>query len=268
MGAVLLSKVPVFGKAVEDAAVKSVSLKLTYRTEFLKPIKKEKVCLWVPIPQNDSWQRITDFEVSSPLKYKPYGDDAGAFKLLYLESKGIKAGVPVTLKYNMKRLTESAALDNSKNPKDFLKLSEWEKINDKVAAFADNLAGNEKDPVKIARKFYDAVIDRIEYVHEACTRGVSVMAFEEKAGRSDDYNALFRTMMIHKGIPTVWEQGIALPYVSEMKKTGRLEADCINSYSWVRFLTADNKWFPVDLTYGKRRPDIRDYCFGHVPQTE
>ncbi|MEO5356820.1 MAG: transglutaminase-like domain-containing protein [Nitrospirae bacterium YQR-1] len=264
-GIVLLSRLPAFGKTIDDRAVKSVSLRVTCRTEFLMSVKKEKVCIWMPVPQNDMWQSVTGFEFSSALKHKYYGDETSAFKLLYLESTGVKKGLSLTMKYNLKRRACSAAADSGRTPKDFLKPSEWEKINDKVAAFTGHLAGGQNDPVKAARIFYDAVIDRINYVHEACTRGVSVMAFEDKAGRSDDYNALFRTMMIHRGIPTVWEQGIALPLPSETKNEGKVEADCINAHSWVSFFAADNKWYPVDLTLGKTRPELRDYCFGNLP---
>ena len=133
-----------------------------------------------------------------------------------------------------------------------------------MAEFVERVAGKEKDPLKVGRLLYDAIIDRSKYLHEVCGRGVATLFLEEKVGRCDEFHALFRSALMYRGIPARWEQGIAFPYPSEIKKRGEFEADCINAHSWVRFYLGDGRWFPVDLSEAKRRPDLREYYFGRL----
>jgi len=146
----------------------------------------------------------------------------------------------------------------------YLQPSEWEKWDDDIAKFVDALVGTETDPVKIGRKVYDAIIDRVSYAHEACGRGVSSFTFEDKTGRCDEFHALFRSMMMYKGIAVKWEEGILLPYPSAIKKRGEMEADCLSAHSWVRFYIGNGKWMPADLSEAKCRPDLRNYYFGRL----
>jgi len=254
---------PAISKTIRDKDVKSLSLRVTYITEILRPPKAKLIRIWFPVPKTDHAQEVTKLELRSRIPYRMTEDKEMGNLFFYLETRDIKPGERLTLLFNITRKVEVPEEDKG-NPDRFLKPSEWERWNDQIMEFADRVIGREKDPINIARIVFDALLERLDYVHEICGRGDSIITFEERKGRCDEFHALFRTIMLYKGIPVRWEQGILLPYPSRMKKEGEIEADCINAHSWVRFY-AGSRWIPVDLSEAKRRPDMRDFYFGRIP---
>lgn len=253
-----------FAAPVNDSAVKAINLKITCTMEVLKPPRGRQIQIWTPMPPNDAEQKISALTVKAKMPHKVTEDALNKNKMFSFSADKLEKGDKIIVQYKMKRHTADTFEERDEKPDKFLEPSEWEKWDANIAKYVDNLIGRETDPVRIARKIYDALIDMLTYVHEACGRGVSTLTFEEKKGRCDEFHALFRSMMMYKKIPVKWEQGIALPYPSAMKKTGEVEADCINSLSWVKFYAGGNKWMPVDVSEAKRRPDLRGFYFGKL----
>jgi transglutaminase-like putative cysteine protease len=269
--------------AIDDSAIKSVTLKITCTTRILKIKTTDDLRIWMPLPQNDRDQTIsaadakaaasagtnpaTPFKIQTQAPIK-IASDALNNRMAYIEGWKFKEGDDIVLEYEVVRKTAGTSAEPSEAQSGYLARylvpSDWEKWDDNIAAFVDKLVLAETDAVKIARKCYDAIIDRMEYIDEVCGRGVSALAFEDKTGRSDEYHALFRSMLMYKKIPVRWEQGLMLPYPSEMKKSGQLEADCISAHSWVRFYAGLGGWMPADLSEAARRPALRDFYFGRL----
>lgn len=254
----------VFALPVSDAKVKAVSMKITCTMEILKPPRNKNINIWTPVPSDDSEQKISNLSVKSRMQYKMTEDGSNKNRMFFFNTDKLTTGENITMKYTLVRKMADVAEDKQERPEKHLEPSEWERWDDNIARYVDNLVGKESDPVRIGRKIYDVLIDSLSYVHEACGRGVSTLMFEEKVGRCDEFHALFRSMMMYKNIPVKWEQGIALPYPSVIKKKGEIEADCINAHSWVKFYIGNNKWMPVDVSEAKRRPDLRDFYFGKL----
>lgn len=248
---------------IKDRDIRSLSLKVTYITEVLRPPKAKVVRVWIPVPRSDHAQEIKGVGLKSSIAGSLMEDRDTGNRMFFLETGRLKQGESLILSFHINRKVESVYQDQV-SPERFLKPSEWEKWDKNITDFTERITGKEKDPVRIGRLIFDAIIERLNYVHEVCGRGVSSITFEEKAGRCDEFHALFRSMMMYKGIPVRWEQGILLPYLSVMKKKGEIEADCINAHSWVSFY-GDGKWIPVDVSEAKRRPEMRDFYFGNIP---
>ena len=246
---------------IKDSDVRSITLEITYTTEILRPPKKKGIAVWIPLPKTDQEQEISSLVIDSPVKYRV--EESGPNRMIYIRTDTFNEGEKIQLRYILKRRA-TGVIKLSEDPLQYLKPSEWERWDSTIAAFVDSVVGKEKIPVRIGRLLYDAIIDRSTYVHEVCGRGVSALFFEEKTGRCDEFHALFRSMMMYKGIPVKWEQGVALPYPSRIKKEGEFEADCISAHSWVRFYIGNGRWFPVDVSEAKRRPDLRNYYFGRL----
>jgi transglutaminase-like putative cysteine protease len=265
IGSIIISSRDV-AAAVDDRKVKALSLRITYKIEILKQPSGKKINIWMPIPPSDREQEVSDLSVRSRISYRETEDASQRNRMFFFSTDKIISGDKIITSFRIKRHASRVVKELSKNPKMYMKPSEWEKWDDdNIAKFVDGLVGNERNPVKIGRKIYDAVIERLSYVHEVCGRGVSAITFEERMGRCDEFHALFRSMMMYKGIPAKWEQGIILPYPSQIQKSGKLEADCINAHSWIKFYIGGNRWMPVDLSEAKRRPDLRDFYFGNLP---
>jgi transglutaminase-like putative cysteine protease len=260
----LLGRRLVYADTIKDDAVRAVSLNITYVTEILKPPKKRGVNIWIPLPCSDTEQEISGLSIETSLPYRVTETKSSGDRMLFLGRDTLKKGERITVRFQLTRKA-SGIIEDGKEPQEMdSRPSEWEKWDDNIAAFVDSLVAKESDPVEIGRRIYYAVIERLRYIHEVCGRGVSILTFEDRLGRCDEYHALFRSMMMYKGLPVRWEQGVALPYPSELKKKGEFEADCINAHSWARFYIGNGRWFPVDVSEGDRRPDLRDYYYGSL----
>ncbi len=246
---------------VDDRRVRSVLLKVTHTTQILKPMKKVRI--WIPVPKSDHAQEVRGLKVVSEFPYRITEEKVWGNRSVFIETESI-GETNIELRFTVLRRREEASEDSVGIRKLCLKPSEWEVWNKKIERFVDKVVGKEQDPTKVAKKLYDAIIDRTEYIEGVCGRGVSTLTFEKKLGRCDEFHALFRSTLMYRKIPVCWEEGIALPYPSELKKKDTFEADCLRAISWVRFYDG-RRWIPVDLAEAKRRPHLRDFYFGRIP---
>ncbi len=250
---------------ISDINVKALSLKISYITEILNPPKSgNNVQLWIPLPQSDDEQEMTQLSVDSPVVFHINAEPHYGNKMVYVDSADLQNGNKISLTYKIRRKTAGTIIDKDEEIHKHLVLTEREKWDQNITMFADRVVSNEKDPLEIGRKIYYALVDYLTYNKKipGCGMGISTLTFENKAGRCDDFHALFRTMMIYKGVPVKWEQGIPLPYPSVSVKNGQMEGDCTGAHCWVRFYAGDGKWVPVDASEANKRQDLRDYFFG------
>ncbi len=263
-GYLLVGERFVHADTIDDSAVKAVSLNVTYITEILNPPKRKDIKIWIPLPYTDAEQEIQGMKIESRLPYEIMEDKGTGNRMLFFRTDYLRKGDSITMRFRFRRKASGIIEDRDADPQRYLRPSEWERWDARITEFVSRLVGDERDPVRVGRKIYDAIISRLKYIHEICGRGVSTITFEEGLGRCDEFHALFRSMMMLRSIPVRWEQGIAFPYPSEIKKRGEFEADCINAHSWVRFYVGQGRWFPVDVSEAKRRPDLREYYFGRL----
>lgn len=265
LGAALIGGKEASPKAVDDREIKAVELRITCTAEILERPRTRGVKMWIPVPPRDDSQEITGFFARSRFAHKITESSPWGNRMLFLNMDDVQPGDKITLICKVRRRRSGVSKDPHERPKMHMEPSEWEKWDDNMIKYADEVVGNEKDPIKIGRKIYEALLVGFKYIHEACGRGVSSITLEEKAGRCDEFHALFRSLMMYKGVPVKWEQGILLPYPSVMGNSGELEADCIHSRSWVKFYIGHNKWMPVDISEAMTRPELKDFCFGKLP---
>jgi len=251
-------------KAVSDKAVKAMDLNISYITEVVnRPKLGNKIEFWIPVVQSDYGQDVRETSIDSPVSYNINEESHFRNKMIYISSTELKEGDKISVTYKMRRKTVGT-IRIKEDIKKHLVLTEKEQWNEDITGFVDNVAADVKDPLETGRKIYYALLDYLTYdkTIPGCGLGISEWTFENKAGRCDDFHALFRTMMIYKGIPVKWEQGFPLPYPSVMTKSGKFEGDCTGAHCWVRFYIGDDKWVPVDVSEGDKREDLRDYFFG------
>jgi hypothetical protein len=251
-------------KAFSDKAVKAIDLNISYITEVItRPKLGNKIELWIPLAKSDHGQDIMLTSIDAPVEYNINEETHYGNKMIYVGSTELKDGDRISVTYKMRRKT-IGTVESKEDIKKHLVLTEREKSDSNITMFVDSIVANEKDPLEIGRKIYYALIDYLTYdkTIAGCGLGISVWTFENKAGRCDDFHALFRTMMIYKGIPVKWEQGFPLPYPSVMTRSGKFDGDCTGAHCWVSFYIGNDRWVPVDVSEADKRDDLRDYFFG------
>ena len=127
-----------------------------------------------------------------------------------------------------------------------------ESADPKIVKLADQLAGDEKNPYLIARKFYDYVIDTSTY--QLLGKGLLGAKYLATTGKGEcgDYSSLFIALARAKGIP-------ARPVVGYRAVSG-----IDQTHVWAEFYLEPFGWIPVDPTDGQDDPTKREYYFGNM----
>ena len=251
---------------VMDSQVKAMDLDITYATTLLKPPRSGGVVrFWIPLPSSDQEQDVTDLSINSPVPNQINIEPKYGNRMVFVESDQLREGDRITLAYRLRRL-RSGMIRDSDNGANHLTLTDRERSSPEILSFVDTVVGDEKDPMEIGQKIYYALVDLLTYdkTIPGCGMGISEWTFKNRGGRCDDFHALFRTMMISRGVPVRWEQGLPLPYPSQLTAAGKIEGDCTGAHCWVRFYIGGGRWVPVDVSEADKREDMRDYFFGTI----
>lgn len=253
---------------VADDKVSEMVLAVHSRTTLIAPPPGAGIVkIWIPLPPDGPGQKIDRLSISSPHPHRIETEPVYGNRMLHVEARTPQQGFSVDVGYEalLRRLGRTPGPADAKALAPHLKLAGLEEPTSAIEAFGRKVAGAEKDPVRSARLLYDALIDLLTYdkAIPGCGMGNSAWTFDNKRGRCDDFHALYRTLLIGRGIPTRWEQGLALPYPSQMSKSGELEGDCTGAHCWVS-VHANGKWIPVDVSEAWKRRDLREFYFGNL----
>lgn len=253
---------------VADDKVSEMALAVHSRTTLISPPPGAGIVrIWIPIPPDGPGQKIGGLSVSSTQPHRIEREPVYGNRMLYVEAKTPKEEFHVDVRYEalLRRFSRTPGPNDPGLLAAHLKLAGLEAPSPAIEAFGRKVVGGEKDPVRTARLLYDALIDLLTYdkTIPGCGMGNSAWTFDNKRGRCDDFHALFRTLLIGRGIPTRWEQGLALPYPSQMSKSGELEGDCTGAHCWVS-VHAKGEWIPVDVSEAWKRRDLREFYFGNL----
>ena len=125
-----------------------------------------------------------------------------------------------------------------------------ESADPKIVDLANQVSGEETNPYRLARKFYDYVIDTAKY--KLLGEGLLGAKYlvNNGVGECGDYASLFIALARAKGIP-------ARPVVGYWAISGVNQ-----THVWAEFYVQDLGWIPVDPTIGQDR--MRDYYFGNM----
>ena len=230
-----------------------------------------KLLLWLPLPQQDAYQKIRDLQVDSSIPHSQgreseYGN---SFVLLQPTPAQLISGFDVTIHFIATRLEHKVPLDsasaklvamNSTPAPDLQRYLEPDKLvplNGVIADLARQQTAGDTTTLAKARHIYDYVLATMRYDKsgEGWGRGDAIWACTSKRGNCTDFHSLFIGMMRSSGIPARFEMGFSLP---ESKTDG----DIPGYHCWAEFYLNGAGWIPVDASEAWKNPAKRDYFFG------
>jgi transglutaminase-like putative cysteine protease len=272
-GAALLPRgVYAGGKAsLDPATLTAMEFDVTYRTDVLSlPSAAREVRIWLPLPPQETSQDVAGLSVQCDRSHEVRVEERYGNRLAYVATDAAGGPFSLAAHYRIIRRREGFSktqLSKEEAEKKYLVLASPVRATDEVVAFAANVVGKERAPLKVGRKIYDAIIDLLTYDKEipGCGIGDTAWVMKYKRGKCDDYHALFMAMMVSRGIPVRWEQGFPLPYPSRDEvKAGGLSGDCTGAHCWASFHDPDVGWVPVDVSEGDKQPAMREFFFGKL----
>jgi transglutaminase-like putative cysteine protease len=126
-----------------------------------------------------------------------------------------------------------------------------ESTDSKIVGLEKSIAGDEANPLVLARKFYDYVIQVATYRAEDRTDWGALQLLNTGWGQCADYSALFIALSRAAAIP-------ARAVVGHWAESGD------KYHVWAEFYLEGYGWVPVDPTVGQGDTAHRDYYFGNM----
>ena len=229
---------------------------------------------WFWMPEDRPGQKILDFKiVEAPPSTRITRDPKYGRAWMYSESPATRSLTIVT-EFKVLRKSVSGLADPAKTrpltPDDqrsfAAELRRDEKhmeVTPEIQKIAAALAGNEKNPVLVAKKMYDFVIEKSEHYSKTGgkVKGKALGSAQEcLAGAGDtctDQHALFIALCRAQGIPC------RLFYGSRLRPDNAGKDHDPGYRCWPNFFAPGIGWIPVDVSAGDTAPAGKsDQWFG------
>jgi transglutaminase-like putative cysteine protease len=247
------------------------AFQLEYKTTINDiPTNAKTVDLWIPVPHDNAFQRITDLQIESQSPYQTHTAEYGN-KVLHLRlSKPEQTTFTVTMRFNavriehvQERLREpnTAALKEESDAE----LSQWLKadrlvpIDGKIKQWAQEVvdAAGAKTDLEKVRAIYNHVVSTVKYdkTGQGWGRGDIYYACDARRGNCTDFHAIVIGYSRALGIPARFAIGLPLP-------TERGSGQISGYHCWAEVYLKGIGWVPIDASEAAKNPEKREYFFG------
>ncbi|MCA1826712.1 MAG: transglutaminase-like domain-containing protein [Myxococcales bacterium] len=217
------------------------------------PAQPGPVTLWVPLPHDDEWQRVTSRVAGGEVVKDALGNEAARYRL---PATGATLEVGYTVERRERSADLSRATGKGGGPARWLSDDKLVKVDDKVRAMAADITKDAKTPLERARAIYRYVLANMKYqkTGDGWGNGSIIWACTEKYGNCTDFHALFMGLSRASGIPARFEIGRSVPPDS---------GELVGYHCWADFWIDGAGWVPVDASEAWKHPEKREYFFGH-----
>ncbi len=225
----------------------------------------DKLQIYLPMPSEwDAQKDIKLGQISPPLTSQETEKNSGN-AMVYWElnqAPKINTTQDFTLQFDLTTYETKTSIDpasvkpnntGSTEYKHYTKPEKYIESDDpKIIQLANKLAGNETNPYRLAKIFYNFIIDNSHYKLLGQGLNGAKYLLDTGNGECGDYSALFIALSRVKGIP-------ARPVVGFWAISGNNQ-----THVWAEFYLDGAGWIPVDATIGQQSTDKHTYYFGNM----
>jgi transglutaminase-like putative cysteine protease len=183
------------------------------------PDGARRVRVWMAVPQdNDPAQQVRDLKIEAPYPHRMETDSEGS-KVVYLEVNDPKVQeftIVETFGLTRKEIRDQIDPRRAKPLTDadrqrlarYLQPNKHVVIDDDIRKLANEIVGDETNPVLAARKLYDWVLVNVDYWvkdpknKKASPVGSTTYCLTFRTGNCTDFESLWASLARAKGIPT------------------------------------------------------------------
>jgi len=273
-GGLLLALALVFAATPREAAARAPRerrFEFEYRATVKDiPAGAKAVDVWLPVPHDDPFQKITELRVESPYPYRIRTARHGN-RVLHLSLKNPpQTSFTVTMKFKAVRLEHvqerlQQAGHRGRGGKPDAEASRWlgpdrlVPLDEQIRRWAKEVvdaAGASSDLEK-ARAIYNHVVATVKYdkTGKGWGRGDIYYACDARRGNCTDFHAIFIGYARAVGIPARFSIGFPLP-------ADRGAGEVAGYHCWAEFYAQGVGWVPVDASEAAKDPARREYFFG------
>jgi transglutaminase-like putative cysteine protease len=234
------------------------------------PAGARRVDLWIPLPHDSPFQKITDMKIDSSHHYEIHTSQYGN-QLVHIRVNHPKeSSLAVTLRFNAIRIehlqerlqqANSVPLKEGHDPnmERWLQPDRLVPIDGKIRQWAQEVvdAAGAKTDLEKARAIYNHVVSTVKYDKsgQGWGRGDIYYACDARRGNCTDFHAIFIGYARAVGIPARFAIGFPLP-------TDRGAGEVSGYHCWAEFYAQGIGWVPIDASEAAKNPAKREYFFG------
>jgi len=234
------------------------------------PAGAHKVELWIPIPHDSPFQRITDLKIESPYPYQTHSAQYGNRVMHISLNNPRQSSFTLVMRFNALRkehiqerlqpVTYSAAKEErDPDMERWLQPDRLVPIDGKVKQWAQEVvdaAGANTDLEKI-RAIYNHVVSTVKYDKsgQGWGRGDIYYACDARRGNCTDFHAIVIGYSRALGIPARFAIGFPLP-------ADRGAGQISGYHCWAEVYLKGIGWVPIDASEAAKNPAKREYFFG------
>jgi len=218
--------------------------------------------LWVPLPHDDDYQRITNLKIDSSSAYTVATDPLGN-RIASIESStppSIRVTFDCSRKEHLRPAggTGAAPLSDEERTR-WLKPDRMVPLDDTIRKWAREvvIAAGAHTDLEMARAIYNHVVATVKYdkTGKGWGRGDIYYACDARRGNCTDFHAIFIGYARAMGIPARFSIGFPIP-------PERGHGSIAGYHCWAEFYAKGIGWIPIDASEAGKDPSKREYFFG------
>jgi transglutaminase-like putative cysteine protease len=228
------------------------------------------LAVWIPLPQSDPYQTVSDLKIESPFPYTTHRDPEYGNEYLYLQVRTGQVSPLEEVRVSFQVTRQEHTVDFDAHPsrtptvgadplglERFLQADRRVPLQGVIADLSAQETRGIRDPLEKARAIYNYVVATMRYDKSGTGwgNGDAIWACTSKRGNCTDFHSLLIGMMRSAGIPARFEIGFPLP-------ADKHEGSIPGYHCWAQFYVEPYGWIPVDASEAWKHPEKRNYFFG------
>lgn len=226
------------------------------------PAGAGKLSLWIPVPHDDAWQRITNLKIESPSGHAMQTRTAAEGNTMAEVSVPNPASGELTVRMTfdaVRKEHRQAVGANEASLDRYLRPDRLVPLDDKIRGWAEEVvrAVNAKTDLEKARAIYEHVVATVKYdkTGKGWGRGDIYYACDARRGNCTDFHAIVIGYSRAVGLPARFAIGFPLP-------ADRGEGAIAGYHCWAEVYVRGAGWIPIDASEAAKNPSKREYFFG------
>ncbi|HEX9652109.1 MAG TPA: transglutaminase domain-containing protein [bacterium] len=230
------------------------------------PADAHRVEVWVPVPQSDVRQNISNLQVTCDYPYSFETEAEYGNSILRIEANGsVSESLNVVMSFSVTRTgyqlleekgqPHQAASEKSRQR--FLAADRLIPIDGKIAEEAKKVVRDDMLPLEKAKAIYEHVAGTLKYDKSGNGWGLgdALYACDVRQGNCTDFHSLFIGMARASGIPARFVMGFPVP-------EGVTAGEIPGYHCWAEFYIDGMEWLPVDASEASKYPEKWNDLFG------
>lgn len=247
------------------------NFQLTYSVKVDQiPKDSKEILLFLPVPQSDRYQQISNLTINSVYPYSVYKDPEYGNSILKVQlSNEIPQALELSLDLSVSRKAYNFEEDHSakesetseNNLKRYLLPDRLVPVDGKIALEARRVIQKDMTEMQKAKTIYDYIVRTVEYDKSGTGwgRGDALYACDMRKGNCTDFHSLFIGMARASGIPARFVMGFPLP-------KAQTQGELPGYHCWAEFYVKEFGWVPVDASEAKKHPEKKEFFFGGLDE--